>query len=94
MNNNQFNINVGCKEIQIRDENKDITFNVLVQYPTHESSAPTAFGPYTMDVCINAMFLEGVFPLEREKFHVQLPIEILAYLNEKLYFYFKRVFIY
>ena len=63
MNSKQFNTNVGCKEIQIRDESKDVYFNVLVQYPTTESSAPTAFGPYTMDVCINAKFLEGGFPL-------------------------------
>jgi predicted dienelactone hydrolase len=63
MNSKQFNTYVGCKEIQIRDESKDVFFNVLVQYPTNESSNPIAFGPYTMDVCINAKFVEGVFPL-------------------------------
>lgn len=63
MNSKQFNTYVGCKEIQIKDESKDVYFNVLVQYPTAESSAPRAFGPYTMDVCINAKFLEGGFPL-------------------------------
>ncbi|WP_238917473.1 alpha/beta fold hydrolase [Clostridium sp. YIM B02555] len=59
----QFNINVGCKNIQIRDESKDLLFNVLVQYPTKEISVPTAFGPYTMDVCINSKILDGEFPL-------------------------------
>ncbi|MDR3584937.1 MAG: alpha/beta fold hydrolase [Desulfosporosinus sp.] len=63
MNSRKFNTNVGSKEIQMRDGSKDVYFNVLVQYPTAESSAPTAFGPYTMDVCINAKFLEGGFPL-------------------------------
>ncbi|WP_411679437.1 alpha/beta hydrolase family protein [Clostridium thailandense] len=63
MNSKQLNTYVGCKEIQIRDERKDVFFNVLVQYPTNESSAPMAFGPYTMDVCINAKLLEGGFPL-------------------------------
>lgn len=63
MDRKQFNTYVGCKEIQIIDESKDDFFNVLVQYPTNESSAPIAFGPYTMDVCINAKLLEGRFPL-------------------------------
>jgi predicted dienelactone hydrolase len=63
MNNKQSNTYVGCKEIQIRDESKDVFFNVLVQYPTNESSVPMAFGPYTMEVCINAKLLEGRFPL-------------------------------
>lgn len=63
MNSKPLNIYVGCKEIQIRDESKDILFNVLVQYPTNETSVNTAFGPYIMDVCINAKLLEGEFPL-------------------------------
>ncbi|MFW2488758.1 alpha/beta hydrolase family protein [Clostridium chromiireducens] len=63
MNSNKSNTYVGSKEIQIRDESKDINFNVLVQYPTNEPSMPTAFGPYTMDVCINAKLLDGEFPL-------------------------------
>jgi len=63
MNSKQFNTYVGCKQIQIRDESKDAFLNVLVQYPTKEASAPIAFGPYTMDVCINAKLLEGRFPL-------------------------------
>ena len=63
MHSNQSNINVGCKEIQIKDEGKDIVFNVLVQYPTIDLTSPTAFGPYTMNVSINAKLLEGRFPL-------------------------------
>ena len=52
---------VGSKDIQITDG--DISFNVLVQYPTNEPSAPIAFGPYIMDVCVNARHLKGRFPL-------------------------------
>lgn len=63
MHSNQSNINVGCKEIQIKDEGKDILFHVLVQYPTIEPTSPTAFGPYTMDASIDAKLLEGRFPL-------------------------------
>jgi len=63
MDSKQFNTYVGCKEIQIKDESKDVIFNILVQYPTNEPSAPVTFGPYTMHVCINAKLLEGEFPL-------------------------------
>ena len=63
MLSNQSNTYVGSKAIQIRDESKDIYFNVLVQYPTNEPTSPTTFGPYTMDVCMNAQCLEGRFPL-------------------------------
>jgi len=63
MKSKQPNVYVGCKSIQIADESKDILFNVLLQYPTNELSTPTAFGPYTMDVCMNSKILEGKFPL-------------------------------
>ncbi|MVX65571.1 alpha/beta fold hydrolase [Clostridium chromiireducens] len=63
MNSNKSNTYVGSKEIQIRDESIAINFNVLVQYPTNEPSMPTAFGPYTMDVSVNAKLLDGEFPL-------------------------------
>lgn len=54
---------VGSKEMQIRDGNKNISFKVLIQYPTNESSTPTAFGPYIMDVSTNANISDGHFPL-------------------------------
>ena len=42
MNSKQFNTYAGCKGIRIRDESKDVFFNVLVQlripdYPDGES---------------------------------------------------------
>jgi predicted dienelactone hydrolase len=54
---------VGSKQFQITDAINDISFPVLVQYPTLQASAPTPFGPYTMDVCQDAKIAEGQFPL-------------------------------
>lgn len=53
----------GIRHIQIKDEEKGITFPALVLYPTNTPSAPTAFGPYTMDVSTDAPVAEGQFPL-------------------------------
>ena len=63
MSNKQADIFVGSKQIQVRDETNDISFPVLIHYPTHQTSAPTTFGPYTMDVCPDAEIIEGLFPL-------------------------------
>lgn len=54
---------VGSTAMQIRDGGTDISFNVLVQYPTDEPSTPTAFGPYIMDVSVDAPICSGRFPL-------------------------------
>jgi predicted dienelactone hydrolase len=54
---------VGSKQWTIRDEAKNISFPVLVQYPTHETAKPVAFGPYTMTVSPDADIIEGQFPL-------------------------------
>jgi len=59
----QSNIFVGSKEIKIIDGSKGISFNVLVQYPSNTPSLPTKFGPYTMDVSVNAEIIYGCFPL-------------------------------
>lgn len=53
----------GSRQIQIRDEAKGISFPALVLYPTEIPSAPTAFGPYTMDVSPDAPAAEGPFPV-------------------------------
>jgi predicted dienelactone hydrolase len=53
----------GSRQMQIRDEAKDISFPALVLYPTEIPSAPTAFGPYTMDVSPDAPVAEGQFPI-------------------------------
>jgi predicted dienelactone hydrolase len=63
MGENKLEIFVGTRQFQIRDENNDISFPVLVQYPTHTPSVSTNFGPYLMDVSPNADIMEGQFPL-------------------------------
>ena len=54
---------VGSHQIQIEDRAKDISFPTLIQYPTHTPSTPTAFGPYVMDVSVDAPVAPGTFPL-------------------------------
>ena len=53
----------GSRQMQIRDEAKGISFPALVLYPTEVPSAPTAFGPYTLDVSPDASVAEGRFPV-------------------------------
>lgn len=63
MNTNVSEIFVGSKQLQVFDETQRISFPVLVHYPTNEVSTPTAFGPYMMDVCVDAKISDGKFPL-------------------------------
>jgi predicted dienelactone hydrolase len=53
----------GSKQLTIKDEIKNISFPLLVQYPTQETPRPIAFGPYTMNVSPDAEIIEGQFPL-------------------------------
>lgn len=54
---------VGSKQLTIKDEIKNISFPVLVHYPTREISKPISFGPYTMNVSPDAVMIDGKFPL-------------------------------
>lgn len=54
---------VGSKQLIIKDNEKDISFPVLVHYPTTEASRPVSFGPYTMNVSPDAEIIDGKFPL-------------------------------
>jgi predicted dienelactone hydrolase len=54
---------VGSREMQITDEVKDISFPVLVMYPTEGPSSLKFFGPYAIDVSPNAPIVVGEFPL-------------------------------
>lgn len=54
---------VGSKQLTVVDEIKNISFPVLVQYPTFEVSKTTAFGPYSMNVSPSADIIESRFPL-------------------------------
>ena len=53
----------GSKQFIIKDEIKNISFPVLVHYPTYETSRPIAFGPYTMNVSPDAEIIAKQFPL-------------------------------
>lgn len=63
MNNNKIELFVGSRQFQVKDETNGISFPVLVQYPTHQHSSLTNFGPYTVDVCLDAKIIDGQFPL-------------------------------
>ena len=54
---------VGSKQLTVKDENKNISFPVLVHYPTNEPSRPVSFGPYTMNVSPDAEIIDDKFPL-------------------------------
>ncbi len=53
----------GHKVINVHDELKGISFPVLVHYPTDEVSKHRAFGPYEMEVSVDAEPTKGTFPL-------------------------------
>lgn len=63
MNNKQQDFFTGSKQIQVTDETKNISFPVLLHYPSLQQTMPVAFGPYIMDVCPDAVIAEGRFPL-------------------------------
>ncbi|MDJ1504915.1 alpha/beta hydrolase family protein [Xanthocytophaga agilis] len=60
---NRNNFFVGSRQLQIHDEENELSFPVLVQYPTYTAATPTSFGPYVMDVSVDAEIAEGSFPL-------------------------------
>jgi predicted dienelactone hydrolase len=45
---------VGSLNLTITDPEKNLTFPSLVFYPTETPSTPVAFGPYAMDLALNA----------------------------------------
>lgn len=53
----------GFRKFEVHDEDLDITFPMLVLYPTSTPSKPAAFGPFTLDVSIDAPIADGTFPL-------------------------------
>jgi predicted dienelactone hydrolase len=63
MNSTDSAVFVGSRQLQVTDKTKGVSFPVLVQYPTHQSSIATAFGPYIMDVSPDATIIAGQFPL-------------------------------
>ncbi|SEW51559.1 alpha/beta hydrolase family protein [Chitinophaga arvensicola] len=64
MQTGQNNIFTGCRQLQLTDNDNNISFPVLVQYPTYTPAVPTGFGPYQMEVSMNADIIPGQqFPL-------------------------------
>lgn len=57
---NQF---AGCCKVGVCDEQNAITFSTLVMYPTNTASTPVAFGPFSLDVAMDAPIAEGRFPV-------------------------------
>ncbi len=53
----------GSRQLQVWDEEQGISFPAVVMYPTAVPSAPTAFGPYTIDVSPDAPISGGSFPV-------------------------------
>ena len=56
-------MHTGCRLLQIRDDAQDISFPALVMYPTEVPSTPTSFGPYSIDLSMDAPVANGRFPL-------------------------------
>ena len=63
MENKKLEIFVGSEQMKIVDKTLNISFPVLIQYPTHEPSTTIAFGPFTMNVSPDAKIIKGQFPL-------------------------------
>ncbi|PJZ57398.1 alpha/beta hydrolase [Leptospira barantonii] len=63
MNGQRSEFFVGSIQTQIKDEIQNLSFPALIQYPTVHSPQPTSFGPYTMDVAVDAKIADGKFPL-------------------------------
>ena len=54
---------IGCQQLAIHDEIQGAAIPAIVFYPTATPSAPTAFGPYTLDVSIDALVSSGCYRL-------------------------------
>lgn len=54
---------VGCCKAEVRDQEHDLTFPMLLMYPTNAASTSVTFGPFTLEVAMNAPVAEGRFPL-------------------------------
>lgn len=63
MEQNNKTVFVGSRQLLVEDKANDLSFPVLLQYPTAEPSSATSFGPYTMEVSADAAIMQGQFPL-------------------------------
>ena len=56
-------MHVGYQSLNIEDEIQGATIPAIVLYPTATPASPTTFGPYTLDVSMDAPISSGRFPL-------------------------------
>jgi len=54
---------VDLSKIEVSDEQKKLTFPVLVMYPTRIPPKSVTFGPFILDVSVDAEIGNGKFPL-------------------------------
>ena len=54
---------VGSCNLQVIDEPKSLSIPTWVMYPTHVPSVPVAFGPYSINVSLDAPVDQSQFPL-------------------------------
>lgn len=53
----------GSREFSVGAAQGRSPFSAVLHYPTRSQSHPTAFGPYALDVCMDAPLAPGRFPL-------------------------------
>lgn len=53
----------GCRQTDIVDPDGDISFPVMTLYPTAEPATKVAFGPYEMDLAMNAAIVPRACPV-------------------------------
>ncbi|WP_437716693.1 alpha/beta fold hydrolase [Sorangium sp. So ce448] len=56
------NRSVGCRSLTVRDPMNDLSFPVLVMYPTHVPAEVVSMGPYSLEVARNAPVHGGPLP--------------------------------
>ena len=72
---------VGCCRLEVFDRQKGISFPMLVMFPTDTVSSPVQFGPYTLDVSLDAKIAPGNFHgCSYEAFTKELNVEVRAFL--------------
>jgi predicted dienelactone hydrolase len=53
----------GCRSVELADDEMSLTFPALVMYPSHGPERPERFGPYIVDVALDAAVADGTYPL-------------------------------
>lgn len=54
---------VGCCTTELTDPELGITFPMIIMYPTNTPEQESKLGPYDINLAMDAMIKEGVFPL-------------------------------